>query len=80
MGRLQQFEEEVSRFEARAESADGTVSVLIGGTGDIEVRLRPGALREVTEERLAAKITRAVGDAMWAKRRPGWAPPGSSAP
>jgi DNA-binding protein YbaB len=68
MGRLQRFEEEVSRLSASAESPDGTVTVTVGGTGEIEIRLRPGALREVTEERLAAKITRAVSDAMWEMR------------
>jgi hypothetical protein len=65
VSRLQRFQDEANRLAVRTDSQDATVSVVVLGTGEIEVHLHPGALRGVTESTLAAKITRTIGDAMW---------------
>jgi DNA-binding protein YbaB len=68
MGMLDRFQAHANQLTARAESPDGMVTVVAMGSGEVEISLRPGALRDATEAALAAKITRTLGDAMWELR------------
>jgi DNA-binding protein YbaB len=68
MSRLRQFQEEANRLSVEAHSDDELISVVVHGTGEVEVHLRPGALRGTTEAAVAKKLNRAIGDAMWQLR------------
>lgn len=60
MGRLERYEDDVATIRAAGTSAQGWVNVTRDGDGELDVRIRPGMLRMLTDNEIAAEIRSAL--------------------
>lgn len=63
--------EQVTHVDVRAQSADGTVRIMVSGTAGVRVRIKPGSLEKHTATSLARALESAIERAFRGFRRAG---------
>jgi len=60
MGKLERYRDDVAAIHATGTSAGGWVTVTRAADGGLDVRIRPGMLRTLTDNEIAAEIRSAL--------------------
>lgn len=60
MGRLERYQDEVAAIHATGTSGNGSVTVTRAADGEIDVRIRTGTVRTLTDIEIAAEIRSAL--------------------
>lgn len=60
MGRLERYQDDVAAIHAAGRSTRGWVTVTRAANGDLDVQIRPGMLRALTDNEIADEIRSAL--------------------